>query len=290
LALFAVTLAGACANVTPINTNLDIVTVVSVQGPIEPLDPAGPRVSITLKNTSAFRVTALTAELTYEIDFMPTGTGSGPIMPQVPPSGVVFDFGVTGSNPLLPGNSATSTLLLNNALIDIRSPYSLDINVEYRNDVGQALTTSYPQQVNIVKPAASATAPGSNNVFAEADSPVRYFLALPSPQGYPPSIIVLDNTTMPFPPGIYTVTPGETMYLMIFPNEKIKADFSQAKYVFFNKDSDELAQIVFPPEAGPFGPYAIAPAYFYAPGLSGNYEIRVYFGDEIAASQSLVVN
>lgn len=287
LALFIIALAGAC-NVMPVNTNPETsgpVEVVSVVGPVEPINPGGPTIQITLKNTSVGIVTGVSAFLHDIYPRLPEAT-----YPQPLPGPAEFNFDVTAANPLLAGKTTTSTLTLIGATLDINKAYALTLNDEYTSGIETGQTTSYQQHVNIIKQAMPTVISNLSNTFADSNNPVRYFFVMPSPQGYPPSIIVTPEMTLHFPPITYTVNSGERLYLIIFPNEKLNPDFSLARYEFYNKDTGQTTAVFFPPEAGPFGPSAIYPLFCYPPELSGDYEMRIYFGDKIAGSQSFIVN
>ena len=62
------------------------IEIFSVEGPLDPVNPGGPVVGITLKNISSDNIVSLNATLELERTFS-------------------FDFDVSAINPLLPGNT-----------------------------------------------------------------------------------------------------------------------------------------------------------------------------------------
>jgi hypothetical protein len=93
-------LVGACsgsATNTPsqTSTNQQPIEVVSVSGPLAPINPGGPVVQVILKNVSGESVVALTASLGINH----TGPSNLPF---------VFNFEVNSASPLLPSNSINS--------------------------------------------------------------------------------------------------------------------------------------------------------------------------------------
>ena len=79
--------------VTTTQANPEMIQVVSVRGPLAPINPGGPNVEITIKNVSNLSVTALSATLYLEHTFN-------------------FTFAVSTTNPLLPGQTVSAKLTL----------------------------------------------------------------------------------------------------------------------------------------------------------------------------------
>lgn len=126
------------------------VGIVSVTGPMPPFNPGGPEVEITLKNISNESIYSLTATLTLENQL--TGSAFG-----IYPAPFNFDFGITHSNLLLPGQTTSATLVLIGGGLEGGTSYPLIINAGFINDAGQALSTSYTKQVQVTAPPAPYT-------------------------------------------------------------------------------------------------------------------------------------
>jgi hypothetical protein len=126
LVLALTALAGCVPSQSP--TNQQPIDIVSVSGPLQPINPGGPIVEITLKNVGDQPVIALTADLTLNVSFS-------------------FDFDVTSSNPLLPGKSISSRRgLITGGFSD--NLYPLTITGTLQNHARFACT----KQVRIVNP------------------------------------------------------------------------------------------------------------------------------------------
>jgi hypothetical protein len=89
--------------------NPDMIEVVSVMGPLTPINPGGPNVEITLKNISSQPVTALSANLQFNQVFS-------------------FTFDVSSSNPLLPGKTVSTRRNLIGAGFSDNVTYSMVVN------------------------------------------------------------------------------------------------------------------------------------------------------------------
>ncbi len=76
-----------------ISGNPALIEVVSVRGPLNPINPGGPNVEVTLKNVSSLPVTALSASLQLNQAFN-------------------FIFDVSSAKPLLPGQTVSANLNL----------------------------------------------------------------------------------------------------------------------------------------------------------------------------------
>jgi len=113
----------------PSLTNLEPIEVISVSGPLQPINPGGPIVEITLKNASDEPVVSLTASLELSRSF-------------------TFNFDVNPTNPLLPGKSTSSRLTLIGGGFNDAISYPLVINGTLQS--GEAF--SYTKQVQIVAP------------------------------------------------------------------------------------------------------------------------------------------
>jgi len=85
------------------------VEIVSVSGPIAPINPGGPIVEITLKNISSEPVVSLAATLN-------AGSYFG------------FAFDVSTTNPLMPGKSVSSKLTMIGGGFDDTLLYPLTVN------------------------------------------------------------------------------------------------------------------------------------------------------------------
>ena len=107
------------------------IEVVSVFGPLQPFNPGGPSVEITLKNVSAEPVVSLTAVFT-----------------DLGPREFDFDFAVTSANPLLSGSTISNKLTLINGGFENNLPYLLTIQGTLLNGV----TFNFTTQVEIVEP------------------------------------------------------------------------------------------------------------------------------------------
>lgn len=114
---------------TATSTNQQPIDVVSVLGPLSPINPGGPIVEITLKNVSAEPVVSLTATLELSRAFK-------------------FDFDVTSSNPLLTATSISDKLTLIGGGFADNVSYPLTIEGNLQN--GEAF--AYTEQVQIMKP------------------------------------------------------------------------------------------------------------------------------------------
>jgi hypothetical protein len=133
LSLIALLL-GACSG-TSTPSGQQPVEVVSVSGPLPPINPGGPPVQVTLKNVSSEPVVSLTAGLGI--------TGADPSN-----TPFVFNFDVTSSNPLLPSKSISSRLTLVGGSFSDNVSYPLTIEGKMKS--GEAFT--YTRQVQITKP------------------------------------------------------------------------------------------------------------------------------------------
>lgn len=111
---------------SPTLTNLQPIEVVSVTGPLPPVNPGGPNVEIILKNILSEPIVTLNATLELNRPFN-------------------FNFDVTLPVPLLPGNTISAEQTLIRGGFSESVPYSLRINGIFRN--GSAF--SYVKQVQI---------------------------------------------------------------------------------------------------------------------------------------------
>jgi len=113
---------------TPSLQNQQPIEIISVLGPLQPINPGGPIVEITLKNVAVEPVVSLTATLELIRSFN-------------------FDFDVTSSNPLLPGKSISAKLTLIGGGFNDSISYPLTINGTLQNGA----TFDYIKQVQIVE-------------------------------------------------------------------------------------------------------------------------------------------
>jgi len=86
-----------------------MIEVVSVRGPLAPINPGGPNVEITLKNVTNLPVIALSATLYLNQNFN-------------------FAFDVSSANPLLPGKTVSGSLTLIDAGFSDTTSYPLVID------------------------------------------------------------------------------------------------------------------------------------------------------------------
>jgi hypothetical protein len=94
---------------TTTSINPELIEVVSVRGPLDPINPGGPNVEVTLKNLSSQPVTALTANLQLDRAFN-------------------FKFDVSAANPLLPGKFVSARLTLIGGGFNERASYLMVVN------------------------------------------------------------------------------------------------------------------------------------------------------------------
>jgi hypothetical protein len=125
----------AACNGVPSTPNQQPIEVVSIQGPIPPLNPGGPVVEITLKNVSSKPVVSLKA------DFGITRAG-----PSNTP--FAFNFDVTPSNPLLPDKTISTKLTLIGGGFSENISYPLIIEGKLESGAD----FSYTRQVQIESP------------------------------------------------------------------------------------------------------------------------------------------
>ena len=114
-----------------VTQNQHPIEIVSVLGPLQPINPGGPVVDITLKNVSAESVVSLTAVF--------TNPGF---------SNLNVDFAVTAADPLLPSASISDTITLIGPGFSNSSSYPMTIEGTLQNGV----TFSYTQQIEITEP------------------------------------------------------------------------------------------------------------------------------------------
>jgi len=113
----------------PPSQNQQPVEIISVTGPLQPINPGGPTVEITLKNVAVEPVVSLSASLELSRPFN-------------------FDFDVTSSNPLLPDKSISSRLTLIGVGFSDNVSYPLKIN----GTLQSGATFTYTEQVQITAP------------------------------------------------------------------------------------------------------------------------------------------
>ena len=120
---------------TPYN-NLQPIEVVSVTGPLQPINPGGPIVEITLKNVAAEPVTSVTANLELN--------SSAPIN-----GSFLFNFDVSAAKPLLSKKTVSARMTLIGGGFSDSQSYPLTISGT--TQIGYAF--SYTEQITIVAPA-----------------------------------------------------------------------------------------------------------------------------------------
>ena len=111
---------------TPTPQNQQPIEIISVLGPLQPINPGGPIVEITLKNVGAELVVILAANLELSRSF-------------------VLNFDVTPSNPLLPDKTISAKLTLIGGGFGDSLSYPLTINGTMQNGA----TFVYTKQVKI---------------------------------------------------------------------------------------------------------------------------------------------
>ena len=111
--------------------NLQPIDVLSVQGPLPPINPGGPNVEITLKNVSTEPIISLTAVF--------TNLGARDID---------INFEVGPVNPLSPGASISDTQTLIDGGFSNNVLYPLTIEGTLQNGA----TFSYVEEIEIVEP------------------------------------------------------------------------------------------------------------------------------------------
>jgi hypothetical protein len=113
------------------------IEVVSVIGPIQPYNPGGPIVDVTLKNVGDVPITFLNATLSIEPPLTNPGGFNQPF---------TFAFNLSSSNPLLPGQSAQCTRTLIGVGLQTCSDYPITIDGAFTNGT----QFSYTVQVQII--------------------------------------------------------------------------------------------------------------------------------------------
>jgi hypothetical protein len=129
---------GTTTSSTPSTTSTppvrEPIEVVSVTGPMPPINPGGPTVEIVLKNISTRGVVALAATL---------GVSGAP-----PGGDFTFDFDVMPDSPLAPGNSATARMTLIGGGFDTGALYPLTVS----GALAEGETFEFTSQVRISPP------------------------------------------------------------------------------------------------------------------------------------------
>lgn len=111
-----------------------VIEVVSVNGPVAPINPGGPQVAITLNNISPKSVIALTCTLVLSRSFD-------------------FTFDVSAAKPWIPGSTISTKQTLIGAGFDDTQTYQLTISGTFQD--GGTFTNN--SQVKITAPNAAAT-------------------------------------------------------------------------------------------------------------------------------------
>ncbi len=136
------------------------VDIVSVLGPLQPINPGGPIVEITLKNASSSPIVSLNA--TLDLQSAPPGRP------------FTFDFNITSSDPLLPHVSTASKLSLIGGGFGDSISYPLTISGATQGGMPFTFTT----RVQIVSQAESITvqsisipiSPASDSLLTNSES------------------------------------------------------------------------------------------------------------------------
>ena len=124
--IVSILLVGCAGSTTITPTNQQPIEIISVLGPLQPINPGGPIVEITLRNVGAEPVVTLAATLELSRSFN-------------------FNFDVTSSNPLLPDKTISAKLTLIGGGFSDSLSYPLTINGALQNGA----TFAYTQQVMI---------------------------------------------------------------------------------------------------------------------------------------------
>ena len=117
-----------------------------------------------------------------------------------------------------------------------------------------------------------------------------YIFKAESPDDPPPPGGWTFMSTGPHPAEIQKVfDPGDKMFLGLVINEQIKNEVNFSRFTFFNKGTGtEVEVAASPSDLGPFEPGGEYLSGFQnpweVPGENGEYELRVYQGDEVVAS------
>jgi|GEM_PF-411678 len=132
------------------------IEVVSVSGPLSPINPGGPIVEVTLKNVSSEPIVSLAASL----GISRAGPSNAPF---------VFNFEVTSSSPLLPAASASSRLTLIGGSFADNISYPLKIEGKLQSGG----TFAYTEQVQIESPLVQNPDPWPGvSVYRDSNSPI----------------------------------------------------------------------------------------------------------------------
>lgn len=135
------------------------IIVVSVTGPLPPINPGGPNVEITLKNVSTNPVASLTAALELTRAF-------------------TFNFDVSQAKPLLPENTVSAELTLIGGGFSDNISYTLQINGTFQN--GDSFAYSEPVQIAGPAPTASPGASAQNSATVTSGNGLSLTLSLNS--------------------------------------------------------------------------------------------------------------
>ena len=114
-----------------VTQNQQPVEIVSVIGPLQPFNPGGPVVEITLKNVSIEPVVSVTAVFT-----------------NLGPNNFDFNFPVGPSNPMLPGMSSSDSMTLINGNFSSDISYPLMVEGTFQN----VTTFNYIRLIEITEP------------------------------------------------------------------------------------------------------------------------------------------
>ncbi len=121
--------AAPTATETSLPEGQPVMQLVSVTGPLAPINPGDPVVEVTLKNVSPEPVTSLTATLLLNRPFQ-------------------FSFDVSASKPLRPGDTVSSRMTLIGGGFDSSISYQLTVQGTVQDGAAFSLT----QQVKITNP------------------------------------------------------------------------------------------------------------------------------------------
>jgi hypothetical protein len=260
---------------TPTPQDKQPVEILSVSGPLQPVNPGGPVVEIALKNGSTEPIVNLAAKLELSRTF-------------------VFNFDVTPSHPLLPENTISSKLTLIGGGFSDSLSYPLTINGTTQNGA----TFVYTKQVIIKQP----PVPPANSAVAKptfSPSPIEPSTSAPNTIEFGSRI--LTNNVWGAPPdesltsGVYLnrdnsfgwywnridpmLNPGHTLIQPIFPNVRIGGSPSaKSKSGIFPLKQADITSLKFDA------------AYNYLTLPTGAYNLayEMFFSDTNQPSSNLV--
>jgi hypothetical protein len=104
------------------------------------------------------------------------------------------------------------------------------------------------------------------------------------PGGYIPGIPFI---TQPFPTDVPIVNPGQKIYVFLLTNENFKGNITFSKMTLLDKNTNIETELA--PSTDFLQQNPNIPSVVVAPNISGSYEVRLYFQNMVAASESFEV-